>query len=980
MQPERQRNRITELYHAALARPEVERDAFLQTACAGDESLRQEVESLLQYESQAARLLETPPAAVVAGAAGGADEGKSMVGRTLGPYTIVSPLGVGGMGEVYRARDSKLGRDVAIKILPPHFTSDPERRARFAREARTLATLNHPHIGAIYGLEEADGVTGLVLELVEGPTLAERLERGPLPIVEALAIGRQVAEALDTAHQKGIVHRDLKPANIVLQGSAASGDDVRAKVLDFGLAKAVVTAPEKYSTHGRDSSFDGTADGRILGTPAYMSPEQARGLAVDKRTDMWAFGCLMFEMLTGRRAFDGDTVTDTLARILDCEPDWTLLPAESPSSIRRLLERCLRKDARKRLHDIADALIEIDESIPAASQAAGSREALSGRPRRYWLALIAASLLAGVLLGSAGLGVWQARTPPTADDSLEFEISSPPGFRYGGPFPRPGKFASANKEFALAPDGRHLVAVVIAEHLSALWVRPLDSSRGFRPLQGTEGARAPFWSPDNRQIAFFANNKLMVVGLDGGTPDTVCDTTSWFGGTWNADGVILLASSNGPLVKVSPGGAVAPVTTLATGETSHRWPWFLPDGQHFLFLATGKGDPQLRVGSLASSDSAPVGTIRSNALYASGYVLFVDGGLMAQRFDVTSRRLIGQPFRLSEEVGTAPHGHGPFSASETGRLAYGGPRGVEPPQLTWFDRTGNRLGTVAKPAFYLNLDLSPDDRHVAVSHLREDGSQNIWVIDLDRDGDMRRLTTPERTVEYDPAWSPNGKDLAFTSRRTGSLSLFRRPTDASGSDQLLAPAEDGFNMSTPDWSPADGSIVFGYRGDLFKVGVGGGETVSPVLQTPFTEWEPAVSPDGRWVAFSSDRDRTGRREIYVRSLSGEPASEHKISRGGGQSPRWRTRDEIFFLAPDGSLMAARVKVATSVTFDTDIPQQLFKTGLAPVTDLHAYDVSSDGKRFLIPVFGKAAQVDTVTVVTNWTARIPQPAGSMRPSR
>ena len=610
VEPDERRRRVSDLYHAALARSPGERDAFLKAACQGDEALRQEIASLLQFESQSAGFMARPAAAVVAGAARDTHEGASMVGKAIGLYTIVAPLGVGGMGEVYRARDTKLGRDVAIKILPAHFTADPERRARFAREARLLATLNHPHIGAIYGLEESDGITALVLELIEGPTLEERLERGPLPIVEALAIARQIAEALEAAHEKGIVHRDLKPANIVLQGSSGSASDVRAKVLDFGLAKAG-RARRGDSTHGRDSSFDGTADGRILGTPAYMSPEQARGLAVDKRADIWAFGCVLYEVLTGLRAFDGDTVTDTLARILDHEPDWDALQAGTPPSIHRLLERCLRKDPRKRLHDIADALIEIDESDVDASQGrVGRREAVLARPRRHGFAWIAGSLLAGALLGSGGIAMWQARTPANADDSLEFDIPSPPGFRYGNPFPRPGKFASAWKEFALAPNGRHLVAVVIAEHLRTLWVRPLDSSLGFRPLQGTEGARAPFWSADSRRIAFFANNKLMVVGLNGETPVPVCEATSIFGGTWNADDVILLASPNGPLLQVSSDGGSTPVTTLTTGETSHRWPWFLPDGRHFLFLAMGKGEPQLRVGSLASHDSVPVGTIR----------------------------------------------------------------------------------------------------------------------------------------------------------------------------------------------------------------------------------------------------------------------------------------------------------------------------------------------------------------------------------
>ena len=375
-----------------------ERTAFLMEACGGDEGLRQEIESLLGYESASLRFLETPAAEAIAGALGDAPGRRQMVGRQLGPYTFLAPLGAGGMGEVYRARDSKLGRDVAIKILPSPFTSDPERRARFAREARLLATLNHPHIGAIYGLEETDGVTALVLELVEGPTLADRLSRGPLPVSEALAIARQIAGAIDAAHEKGIVHRDLKPANIVLQSATnAAGvpsGDARAKVLDFGLAKTIAVGLEGDLTQHPSGSLDGTAEGRILGTPAYMSPEQARGQAVDKRTDIWAFGCVLYEMLSGRRAFDGDTISDTLVSILEHEPDWTALPAATPASVRTLLARCLRKDPRKRLHDIADALIELDEGIPPIAARAFTQ---SWRGR----------LIAGVLaVALAGLVTW----------------------------------------------------------------------------------------------------------------------------------------------------------------------------------------------------------------------------------------------------------------------------------------------------------------------------------------------------------------------------------------------------------------------------------------------------------------------------------------------------------------------------------------------------------------------------------------------
>ena len=432
MEPDRRRSQISDLYHAAMDWSPADRDAFLREACGQDEALRQEIESLLQFESRSAGFLESP-AAVIAGALAGTPDRSAMVGRRLGPYSIVAPLGAGGMGEVYRARDSKLGRDVAIKILPLHFTADPERRARFAREARTLATLNHPHIGAIYGLEESDGMTALVLELVEGPTLADRLERGPLPVPDALAIARQIAEALEAAHEKGIVHRDLKPANIVLQGALDRlSNDVQAKVLDFGLAKPMAVDLAAGPTGPASRSFGGTADGRILGTPAYMSPEQARGLPVDKRTDIWGFGCVLFEMLTGRRAFDGDTVTDTLARILDHEPDWNALPTDTPVPIRKLLERCLRKDPKRRLHDIADALIELEDSslAPGSSADTGTGSARlvaqhRGHERLAWI--VAAASLA---IASGAVALRRQEAPPVVSP-IEFDIAPPENWYQG---------------------------------------------------------------------------------------------------------------------------------------------------------------------------------------------------------------------------------------------------------------------------------------------------------------------------------------------------------------------------------------------------------------------------------------------------------------------------------------------------------------------------------------------------------------------
>ena len=501
------------IYRTAVSRglrtrSPTERSAFLKEACFTDESLREEVESLLKHETASERFLERPAAEAWGADAVGSPSGSQMLNRQLGPYRIVAPLGAGGMGEVYRARDSKLGRDVAIKVLPAHFTADPERRARFAREARSLATLNHPHIGAIYGLEEAEGVTALVLELVEGPTLADRLERGPLPVSDALAIARQIADALDAAHEKGIVHRDLKPANIVLQGGAAASGpmsgDARAKVLDFGLAKTMAVGLEGDLTQRPSGSLDGTAEGRILGTPAYMSPEQARGQAVDKRTDIWAFGCVLFEMLIGQRPFDGDTMSDTFVSILERQPDWSALPAGTPASIRTLIDRCLRKDPKKRLHDIADAFIDIDDRDPALDSPAGADvSAVVARQRnRERLGWTIALLLGLALIAVASVLVIQSRRPQPAADPVHFTIGAPDNWLFTG-----NAFTGSAPSFAIAPDGRHIAAVAFSQGLSMLWVRPTNRPP-WRRLEGTEGATSPFWSPDSQSIGFFASEKL----------------------------------------------------------------------------------------------------------------------------------------------------------------------------------------------------------------------------------------------------------------------------------------------------------------------------------------------------------------------------------------------------------------------------------------------------------------------------------------
>ena len=965
------RNRVSQLHAAALARLPGERAAFLHEACDGDELLRREVESLLAYESASPRFLETPAAEVLAGALAGASERSLMVGRQLGPYTVLGPLGAGGMGEVYRARDSKLGREVAIKILPPQFMADAERRARFAREARIVATLNHPHIGAIYGVEEADGVTALVLELVEGPTLAEQLKRGALPIGEAIAIAKQIAEALDAAHDKGIVHRDLKPANIVLQRAAnAAGlpsGDLRAKVLDFGLAKTLAVGLNRDLTQPASGSLDGTADGRILGTPAYMSPEQARGLAVDKRTDIWAFGCVLFEMLAGRPAFGGDTISDTFVSILEREPDWAALPASAPHAIRTLLHRCLRKDPRKRLHDVADARIELDEIDPplgVSTNAAIVPAVAAPHGRREWLGWVVACVL-----GVASAVMYFKAVPP-AIDPLELPVGPPENSFF--------QMGSSSSAFEISPDGQQVAAVALAQGIPTLWVRPI-STPVWRQLPGTEGAGGPFWSADSQSLGFFSGGKLKTVKVSGGSPLVITDAPdsvqgNTFGGAWNHNDIIVFAEGANTLRKVrASGGRPTPVTTLIKGDTAHRWPSFLPDGEHFVFLATGERASELRLGSLGSAEATSLGPADSNAQYGSGYLLLVrTGRLMAQLFDPGKRQFKGNPIVVAEDVtAVGPWQPGQFSVSAAGVLGYS--RAWRPTlQLTWMDRSGTPLEAIGKPGAYVNLDLSDDGRRLAVSQQTEqpggESNVDIWSMDLARAGAAIRLTT-DLAREFDPAWSPSGTQIAFNSNRIGEkFSLWIRPSSGSGKDELLV--KGGGNVYAPDWSPTGPYLMYSQLSestgsDLWTLPLSGERAPVAYLNSSANERSGTFSPDGRWVAYESDA--SGRSEIYVSAF---PVAHEQIliSRDGGRAPLWSGNGrELFFLTLDGKLMAARIEVVKG--FKATVPERLFQTAIVKSGNFHPYAVAKDGQRFLIPIPREAPGSMPITVILNWPAKL-----------
>ena len=945
MEPGR-RDLISDLYHRALQRSPEGRSAFLEEACDGDEALRLEVESLLRYDSASARFLETPAVAVESGLAG-ASPTSHMIGRQLGPYTIMAPLGSGGMGEVYRARDNKLGRDVAIKILPSLFTADPERRSRFAREARLLATLNHPHIGAIYSLEQTDGVTALILELVEGPTLADRLTRGALPIPEALALARQIAEALDAAHEKGIVHRDLKPANIVLQSAInASGvpsGEQRAKVLDFGLAKPLALGLKGGLTE-RPSSLDGTEEGRILGTPAYMSPEQARGQAVDKRTDIWAFGCVLFEMLSGRPAFDGDTMSDTFVRILEREPEWTALPADTPAAVRTLLDRCLRKDPGSRLHDIADARLELEDGAKpialGSSASAVTPKVLHNS--RQWLGWIVAAVLALAFGGTMLLN--SRKLPPAAPGPVEFPILPPEGSSFTGPSP----------EFAMSPDGRHVAFVAKSKAGSLLWVRSLAGVNP-RPLSGTEGARNPFWSPDSQSIGFFTSNHVKTVQANGGSPVA---SFPWSGfprfpetaglapaGTWNSNDVVVFGPGNdGNLYQINVKKGGTP-TLVATGgkNSGARVPSFLADGQRFLYSIVGTPS-ELRVGSLTAADQVVIGTFESSVAYAAGHVFFKRGGIVVtQPLNEQTLQLEGDPVRVGVHVRPNVLASA-LSASANGRLVYLPPANTTT-QLTWLDRSGRPVRIVGD-LLGGNLGLSPDGRHVAFAKLTPIPSSqsrtDIWLMDLTT-GRATRLT--DDANGYDPAWSPDGKYIVFNSYRLGRHSLYMRASDGSGADvPLVTSGTDNFTVA--DWSRENILIFNAFNkdrnSDLWTQSITGDRTRQVFLSSKHSEANATFSPDGRWVAYQSDE--SGPYEIVVRPFPNKDAPR-TISVNGGMYPRWRgDGKDLFFVSPEGTMMAASFDGTSGQP--KGVPQALFSTQIE-FGDNRPYAVDKDGERFLV---------------------------------
>jgi len=869
-----------------------------------------------------------------------------MIGTRLGSYQVVAKLGEGGMGEVYRARDTKLNRDVAIKVLPELFAQDADRLARFTREAQVLAALNHPHIAAIYGIEG----NALVMELVEGDDLSVHIARGPMPLADALPIARQIADALEAAHEQGIIHRDLKPANIKVRA------DGTVKLLDFGLAKALGPEGAGATADAMRSptlTARATQMGMIIGTAAYMAPEQARGKIVDRRADVWAFGAVLFEMVTGTRAFPGDDVTDTIAAVVRAEPQWGLLPANLPPTLRVYLRQCLHKDPKQRIGDIRDVRLALDGAFDGAiPEAQASAAPVTRHGSLAWIALAVVTVLAGVLFVPAVRHLRE--TPAPASPETRLDIVTPA--------------ADDSTSMALSPDGRQIVFAAAGDGVSRLWVRPLDATTA-QPLAGTEGATFPFWSPDSRSIGFFADDKLKRIDLGGGTPRALAPVVAGRGGTWNADGIIVFTpNTTGPLFRIAASGGEAVAVATANKQPHYRHPWFLPDGHHFLFFEYGTADTSgIYLGSLDAGDTTRLTGAETRGIYVPpGWVLWVRAGaLVAQRLDLERAALVGDPVTVADPVATDSTSAAAVAASSTGRVAFRA-GGTNLRQLTWFDRSGKIVGVAGGPDANAVTapELSPDGRRVAVDRTVQ-GNRDVWLKDLARDTFTRFTFDP--ALDGYPVWSPDGLRIAFESKRKGgSWDIWLKPSSGAGADELL--------LATPndewayDWSQ-DGRFLL-YRmteartgPDLWALPVTGSDRKPVVVtNTPFTEQNGQFSPDGRWVAY--DTNESGRFEIVVQSFP-EPTAKWQLSTQGGRQPRWRADGkEIYFIAADAKLMAVAVTVSGS-TLEPGNAVPLFATRIvgSSFTDKAQYAVSRDG-RFLINQIQQDS-VAPITLIQGW---------------
>lgn len=881
-------------------------------------------------------------------------------GYRLGPYEIVAPLGAGVQGEVYRARDTRLGRTVAVKVLPPDVAGRPEARQRFEREARAISSLNHAHICALYDVGQHEGVDFLVMEYLEGETLAKRLERGPFSIDQVLHYGAQIARALAHAHGQGVLHRDLKTRNVMLTRSGA-------KLLDFGLAKFWLPEPSAEAGGESVSQETLTAEGRVVGTLFYMSPEQLEGKAVDARTDIFALGAVLYEMTTGERAFQGDTAPALSAAILfgraPSLPE-KIMVEPAGAALEHLIQKCLAKhldDRWQSSRDLAAELQWVHETSGGAS-AFAARQGVGRRPRSLARAWPYAAM---ALLAAAAVGSLFIRSAPPDRRPVHFLVSPPEASRLVG-------------SVAVSPDGAQLAFIATAPGGTTwLWIRGIDSLAAGK-LPGTEGALHPFWSPDNRFLGFFAEGKLKKIRVEGGPPQALASVFDARGGTWNREGVIVFSPNVGDrLYRIrDDGSGLAPVTSLDSSESSHQWPQFLPDGRRFIYLVwSAKVEARgIYLGSLGSPERRHLVPADWGAVYAlgprgKGYLLFLRGRtLLAQSFDASGLGLEGEPSPIADEVWydeTVP-GLTSFSASGNGVLAYR-TGGVRTTRLVWYDREGRSLGAVGPPGAYRDPCLSPDGKRFVVSRIdSETGTQDLWIFESTRGVTSRFTFHPAN--EATPLWSPDGARIVFASDRERVPDLYQKISTGVAAEEALLRSK--VSKYATGWSRDKPYLVYASwdaktKWDLWTLPMAGERQPSLYVQSEFDEFQAHLSTDGRFVAYTSNE--SGVYEVYVQPF---PASGAKwqVSTSGGAQPRWGGDGrELFYLAADLKLMA--VKVESSGGFDPGIPRALFQTEVTGLVDArNHYEVSSDGQRFLVSTVQEPAS-SSMGVVINWPAKL-----------
>ncbi len=901
-----------------------------------------------------------------------------MIGETVAHYRVTSKLGAGGMGEVFRATDSRLNRDVALKLLPEHLANDKERMARFHREAQVLASLSHPHIAGIHGLEESGSRTALVMELVEGEDLSERLRRGAIPLVEALGIARQIAEALEAAHDKGVIHRDLKPANVKVTPEG------EVKVLDFGLAKALEGSGTAL---GHDSgaaatltAMSATRAGTVMGTVAYMSPEQASGSLVDKRSDIWSFGVVLFELLAGRRLFEGETSSHTMADVLRADIDWTRLPASTPGPIRKLLERCLERDRKRRLQAIGEARIIIEDYLANASPS-GSRSiavpamAAAAPAARGTVPWIVAAVAIVALLGAVGL-LWRLRGSDTSGISLraDMKISETP------------IFTDVGSSIELSPDGTRLVYVSGSTQAQQLYIRALNQLEGTKLAEGNTGTSSPyhpFFSPDGQWLGYVTASEMRKVPVSGGTPLTLTKVTRSRGASWAPDGTIIFAPTPvSGLFRVSAaGGEPQPVTTLDKGkkEATHRWPQVLPGGKAVIFTSHTQStadfdNATIEVLNLATGERKVLQKGGSYGRYVpSGHLVYVSKAtLFAVPFDLSRLEVTGSPAPVVQNVFWNPtEGAAQFTFSSNGVLTYlrGGPE-VARYTIVSVDRRGGTTKLLDEAGAYGNPRLSPDGKRLSLTVLR-DGNFDIWVYDLER-GVPTRLTFDD-APDTEQVWSPDGRFIVFSSGRAGADNIYRKRADGSGEEERLTTSDDPLWANS--WSKDGQSLVIAGMGPNGNFDVSmltlADKKLQPLLTSTFRETDPTISPDGRWLAYSSNE--AGRLEVYVRPYPAG-AGRWQVSDNGGAFPRWAgTGRELFYRVDDGVMAAAIEGVGDSIR--TGKPTRLFTgsfrggvSGVAIGGNTFAdYDVSADGQHFVMFPASDTESTNRgiVTLVTPW---------------